>query len=175
MKTASILNNRSANLGEALKAHLANKLPNRKFTVVSKIADVPAGTEVASYGTPQFFTGTTGVVLHNVGTAYDAKDTPEQRKARFAVINSPTASPEEIIPQLGYVEELFVLPAKAWANAKTILSESRCNIAEADTEEEKNAAYKAGFEALRDILLVKVVAAAAPEPAENSAPDETPL
>lgn len=173
MKTISIISTRPA-LAQAIELHMKGRHPNTKFVTVSKIGDAPTGSELASRGLPQFVPGTEGVRVHNVGIRYDKDATPAQRQAQWAKISAPDATIEDILPELGFVEELFVIPAKAYSEAKAILTESRLNIAEAETPSETLAAYRSGFNALKAILL----STAAPAAVQEELPageDETPL
>jgi hypothetical protein len=171
MKTTIAIQSNRPGLADAITAHLARLHPRTKLVTVSKIGDVEPGTQLAGLGMPQFFTGTSPVVYHNVGRKWDKNDTQEQRDAQYEVLRNPDATMQEILPQLGWVEEMLVFPGKAYAEAKALVSEARLNIAEAETDAEKLKAYKEGFETLRDIFLAK--AAPAPEPATEEAPAET--
>lgn len=166
---------RTPALADAIKAHMASRHPNTQFVTVSKISDAPAGSELAGRGLPQFVPGSTGVTIHNVGMAYDKDATKAARDAQFATVNNVASSTEEILPCLGYVEEMFVLPSKAYTEAKALLTECRLNIAEAETPSETLKAYRDGFNALRAIL---TPAPAAPAAVADEAPlnkDEAPL
>ena len=175
MKTIQVQSLRQG-IADAVKARLAQLYPRAKIGVITKIGDVQPGNELGGFGMPQFFTGNQPIIYHNVGRKYDKDATQAQKDAQTAILRNPDATMQEVLPELGWVEEMLVLPGKAYAEAKALVSEARLNIAEAETPEAKLAAYKEGFEALRDIFLAK--AASAPEPAADEAPhteDETPL
>lgn len=170
---------RTPALGEAIKAHMAAKNPGVKFVVVQKIGDAPAGSEIASRGLPQFVPGVEGVKVHNVGIRMLERDaTPEQRRAQWDKIQAPDATVEDILPELGYVEEMLVLPAKAYAEAKQQVTECRLNISEAESDEAVAKAYRDGFNTLKNLFLgiQKATTNTSPgAPEETPAPDEAPL
>lgn len=84
----------------------------------------------------------------------------------------PTLLCEQIMSELGYVEELLVLPAKAYAEAKQLVTECRLNISEAETAEAEAAAYKAGFNTLKNLFLG---INPTPAPTAEAIADEAPL
>lgn len=156
MKTTSTIAvyARQPAMQDAIALLLKEKNPNAKVIKIQKISEAPADSAIAAQGYPQFLGGTRGVKVFNVGLRMLDRDaTSEDRKAQYEKVRAEDATIEDILPELGWVEEAFILPGKAYAEAKQLLTEARLNISEAETDEQVLAAYKAGFNVLKDIFL----------------------
>lgn len=170
-KIAIVKNTRNEALDDALKLHLGRTHKNTQFVTVSRQVDVPEDASIACRGLPQFVTGNRPIVFHNVGVAWDKDDTPAMKRERWDTVTAEDSTIQEILPQLGWTEEILILPSKCYAEAKNLITEARLNVSEAETDAELLAAYKNGFNTLRDILVPK--AAPAPQAAVEEAPAES--
>lgn len=139
-------------LAEAMKSLLAPKMKNHTFSRIAKISERPDGAAIASLGLPPFVPGNEGVTILSFGSRIDNNATPDSRKAQWAILRNPEASVEDVLAELGRVEEYSVLPGAAVKDLTIALSEVRCEIAEAETPEDQLAAYKRGYELLLDSL-----------------------
>lgn len=142
----------TAALAAAIQGVLAPRMKNTTFSVIEKLNERPEGSIIASLGLPSFVPGNTGVQIISLGGRIQDNATKETRKAQWGVLRSETASPEEIMAELGAPQDYLVLPGKVVSDARLALAEARVDIAEAETEAEQLAAYKAGYEQLRSLF-----------------------
>jgi hypothetical protein len=106
-----------------------------------------------------------------VGVAWDKDDTPEMKRERWDTVTAEDSTIQEILPQLGWTEEVLILPSKCYAEAKNLITEARLNVSEAETDAELLAAYRTGFNTLKDLLVPKATPAAPAAVAEITTPE----
>ena len=143
----------TAALADAIEMNLAPKMKGWSFEVVPNVSKRSAGSVIATVGLPSFLPNTEGVTILSLSTAYEKDATTESRKAQWDVIRNPESAPEEILAVLGTAQEYSVTPGKLLNESKLAISDVRIRIAEAETDEERLAAYKEGFEALMGLVV----------------------
>lgn len=139
----------TAALASAMESVLAPKMTGYTFSHVKRISERPAGASIASLGLPSFVPGNDGITVHSFGSRIIDNATPEQRSKQWETLRSATASVEEVLAELNQrVDDYIILSGAAIKDTKLAISEVRCEIAEAETLEDKCAAYRKGFELL---------------------------
>lgn len=136
---------RSKNLAAALQTHVMALFPGSVATIVEKMTDVPAGNAVATLGTPTFVPNNLQLDLLVVGTRQCAQD---EKKDQWNVIRNAESSVEDIRAELGLIDEVVMIGNRRIGKIRMELSDYRLAIAEAATDEERLATYKAAFDFL---------------------------
>jgi len=148
-KTIAILS-KTAGLAGAIEALITPRVVGARFVVVEKLKDVPSDAyAIASFQMPSFLPSTAGTRVMVVGTRMTSDD--EDRKAQFALIRNAAATAEDIIPELGNVDEVIVIGSRHITNLRLGLAEHRATIAETPSDDlaAQLAAYKAAYEYLK--------------------------
>lgn len=151
----------TAALAQAIQTVLEPTMRGFSFSHVTKINDRPAGSQIAALGLPSFLPNNEGVVVHSLGSSYDANATTESRAAQWEKLRNPESTCEDIVAELGGAATYHVIPGKVMSESKLALADIKLNLAEAEpinpesSVEEQLAAttarlalYKEGFEIL---------------------------
>jgi hypothetical protein len=142
----------TAALASAMEASLVKRYPDATFTPIKKLNERPAGSIVASLGLPSFVPGTEGVKVLSFGSRILDNATPAERSHQWTVLRDPSASVEDVVAELGNYEEYQVTKAKQIAEAKEAVVDVKVALIDAETDAERLALYKQGFESLAKML-----------------------
>lgn len=143
---------RNTPLAQAMESVLTNRLKGYTFSRVTKLSDRPEGSEIASLGIPNFIPGNGGVIVHAFNTRFLENATQEERAEQWDTVNSEESSPEAILAELAGFRDYTILSQSKVLETKLALADIKMAIASAETDEERLAAYKDGFELLSGIL-----------------------
>lgn len=147
-QTIAIVTN-SKGFEEAVKARLQSQARYKgvTFVTVEKLSDRPAGCDrVAMLGAPSFIPGSEPVKVLSMGTRNlpDAAD----RSAQWEMLRDKDSTVEEILPELTNPSELLIFNGQVYSELKVNLAEHRIAIADAETPEQKLAAYEEAYKFL---------------------------
>jgi len=136
---------KSEGLADAVKMILAPRNPGATFSVVTKISDAPAGSEIANLGIPAFIPSGASLTVHSLNTRRCEVDA--DRQAQWKMLRDTDATCEEVLAELNGSEKYTILPERAvaalkmgMADHRVSIAEASCAIAEARSDEEKAAA-----------------------------------
>jgi hypothetical protein len=150
-KTIAILASTAA-LASAMEASLVTRHPDATFTHIKKLSERPADALVASLGLPSFVPGQEGIKVLSFGSRILENATKEERSHQWRVLRNPEASAEDVLAELGNVETYVIQKGRAIDEARSAIVDVKLAIAEAETDDERLAAYKEGFSALAAML-----------------------
>lgn len=119
-----------------------------EFKHVTSISERPDGAMVASLGIPSFIPGTENVTILSFGSRFIQDATPQQRSDQWTTLRDKEATVEDVLAELGSYTEYQVLNGAQLKDTKMAIADIRCTIAEAESLEDKLAAYRVGFETL---------------------------
>lgn len=152
MKTKIAILATTAGLVGAIQASLAARFPNADIVTINKIGERPADATLATLGLPAYIPGNEGVKILSFGSKMVQGMTTEDRSAQWKVLRDPNASVEEVLEELGNFTEYSVIQGRVLMEAKSAVVDVKLQISEATTDEQRLAAYKAGFETLSKLL-----------------------
>lgn len=142
----------TAALASAMEASLVKRYPDATFTPIKKLNERPAGSIVASLGLPSFVPGTEAVKVLSFGSRIIENSTPAERSHQWTVLRDPKASAEQVLAELGNYEEYSIQKSKFIAEAKNAVVDIKIALIDAETDAERLALYKDGFEQLAKML-----------------------
>lgn len=142
----------TAALAAAMESALSAKLKGHTFGRINKLSERPAGSSVASLGIPNFIPGNDGIVIHAFGTKYLDNASASERSAQWDVVRDEASTPEQVLEELSSFRDYTILSQSAVVETKLALADVKLQIAEAETPEDKLAAYRMGFELLQGVL-----------------------
>lgn len=142
----------TAALAAAMESALSEKLKGYSFSRITRISDRPAGSSIASLGLPNFIPGNDGLVVHAFGTKYMDNASASERAAQWDVVRNEASTAEEVLAELSGFRDYTILSQSKVVETKLALADVKLAIAEAETEAEKLAAYRQGFELLQEAL-----------------------
>tara|TARA_R110002110_G_scaffold250773_3_gene466776 strand:- start:6072 stop:6536 length:465 start_codon:yes stop_codon:yes gene_type:complete len=143
----------STMLGNAMEAQLIAKFPGAKIEKIKSISERTSGAAVAHVGMPSFIPGNEDVTIHNFGTKMVSNATKAERNHQWEVLRNPESTEEAIAENLSEFRTVLVQNQATMRQNKMDFAEIRIALAEAETEEDKAAAY-----AMSHALLLKILA-----------------
>jgi adenosyl cobinamide kinase/adenosyl cobinamide phosphate guanylyltransferase len=102
---------------------------------------------------PSFIPGNEDVTIHNFGTKMVSNATKAERNHQWEVLRNPESTEEAIAENLSEFRTVLVQNQATMRQNKMDFAEIRIALAEAETEEDKAAAY-----AMSHALLLKILA-----------------
>ena len=142
----------TAGLAAAMQASLEKRYTDAEFVHIKKLSERPAGSTVASLGIPSFVPGQDGLKVLSFGSRILEGATPQERSHQWTTLRDPSATTEEVLAELGNWSEYTILQNKGIQEAKSAIVDTKLAIAESDTDEERLALYRAGFNMLASML-----------------------
>lgn len=156
----------TAALALVIASRVEAAFPKAVVTVVDKISERPAGSEIASFGIPSYIPGNQDTVVHNFGTKIRNNATPEERSHQWEVIRDKESSEEEVAEQLGDFRTVRIQSEStikdrkvafadiriAKMDAEQALREAEGPEEEAEARKDYDKAMQAAYEMLVDVL-----------------------
>lgn len=152
MKTTIAILATTTVLASAMQASLAKRFPNAEFKHITKLSDRPQGAQVASLGLPSFVPGSESVKILSFGSRVIQDATKDERAHQWEVLRNADASVEEVLAELGNFEEYTVQKGRTISDTKSTIADIKLALVEAESDEQRLALYKEGFQLLSAIL-----------------------
>lgn len=150
MKTVAI--SAKGNLGEALEKVIGSRTSGVSFKHIDKISEKTPDAILGSLFLPSYVSSKEVTKVAAVNTRIDQNATEESRKKQWDTIRSPHASVEEIIAELGYVNEYTIIPSAVSNEMKLALGDMVMAFGEADDDAAKVAALRPALDLLKKVL-----------------------
>jgi hypothetical protein len=142
-------------LAAAMESVLSAKLKGHTFSRIARVSERPDRSRIATLGLP-FSPGKDKVWVHAFGTRFMDNATKAERDAQWQILRSEDSSVEDVLAELSGFRDYLILSQSHVVEIKLAIADLKLAIAEAETIEDKCAAYKTGFEFLQEALASNV-------------------